>query len=249
MSVAHRDFKNLLLPDHSDFITDLILQRTGAYLGIPGAGEALAAWFERGDRRGLHEHLVTSGRKEYFLRETLRQLRKDADLLIQQLPRTPSRLVSIGPGNGLIELFLLQSGNISEVLLIDIEKTEDHYHGFNSRGSGYCSLSLTKSFILNNIAPGPNVITCNPWKEPLPTFQYDILISILSMGFHYPCDEYSHFIVRNSAPGGSRMILDKRRGVKDKGFEKLSKDSQLEIISENEKSQRLRIDIFQGEGL
>jgi len=147
-------------------------------------------------------------------------------------------LCSIGPGNGLVELFLCRESNISRVLLIDIERTAEHRHGFELAGSGYASLQKTKQFMEMNGITGPSVQLCNPRREALPEFAFDVLISIMSMGFHYPCDEYVDFIRANCRHSG-RVIFDKRKGVKDPGYDRLSVHFSGETLSENHKWQRL----------
>lgn len=223
-----------------DLVTDLILQRTGAFLEIPGANVVLNNWFAHGDREGLYDYLIRTSRLDYYITETLKGLREEAALISVELPSDGGSLISIGPGNGMIELVLAKTRRISELLLVDIERNAHHHHGYNQQGAGYADLKRTKGSMVRNLNDTVNVLTWNPKKQPAPKFKFDFLISILSMGFHYPCDEYASFILDNSK-NGSVVIIDKRKGVPDNGFDVLSKDCNIKLISSNAKSERLKI--------
>ena len=87
------------------------------------------------------------------------------------------------------------------------------------KGSGYANLTDTKNFLIANV-PSNKIITCNPEKQKITKFKFDSLISLFSMGFHYPCNEHIDFILKN-ASHRSKIIYDKRRNVFDKGHETL----------------------------
>ena len=108
----------------------------------------------------------------------------------------------------------------NSILLIDIEYSDSHKHGFKLEGSGYANLEETQNFLILNDVPMEKFFLCNPKKQHLPKYKFDLLISILSMGFHYPCDSYVDFIVQN-AEKGSKIVLDKRSNVIDVGFDSL----------------------------
>jgi len=118
---------------------------------------------------------------------------------------------------------LISEGLTSELLLIDIEKTDYHYHGYHEKGSGYASLSSTKKFLLDNLDHKIEIHTCNPTKQKIPNFEFTFLISLLSMGFHYPCNEYIPYIMSHSVEG-SWIVLDKRRGSTDGGFSSIESE-------------------------
>lgn len=215
-----KNMKQIKIPDDRNFLADLILQRTGVFLKLGGA-VALNNWFALGDKEGLVNFLVGKNLLEVFLKHTFQDISLEIAKLRSHIPtKSLNKIISIGPGNGLCELFLISQGYTSELLLVDIEATEHHHHGFNSKGSGYASLIATKNFILENTSSNVKILACNPQKEQLPNFEYTLLLSLLSMGFHYACDEYAEFIL-NQATAESIVILDKRRGTPDYGFDKL----------------------------
>jgi len=129
-----------------------------------------------------------------------------------------NNLVSIGPGNGLVELLLIKKYIINKILLIDIEISETHDYGFRENSSGYAELAEIKKFFINNQINERSISLCNPNLGTVPNFSFDMLISTYLMGFHYPCNSYFEFIMNNSNKGAV-IILDIKRGVSDKGLE------------------------------
>lgn len=210
----------LRIPDDRSFVENLVLQRTGPFIACGGGG-ALNHWFATGDKAPLFDFLAGNGLLGRFLRDVHDEVAREVDALIASLP--PTRLcnvVSIGPGNGMLELLLMRRTGIDRMLLVDIEHSDTHRHGYGETGSGYASLAATRSFLASNGIAAASILTCNPRAQRLPDFEFDLLISMLSMGFHYPCDEYVDFIEGN-AVGGSVVALDKRRGAPDAGYDRL----------------------------
>jgi hypothetical protein len=208
---------NIKIPLNSQFLSDLILQRTGPFLRL-GGGNALSNWLSRGDTNSLVNFLKVNNLVSDYLRMVFENYKSEIISLMDKLPRKAlKRIVSIGPGNGIFELLLVRENLTTDLCLIDVERTLEHNHGFNLKGSGYANLQTTKTFIESNIKSPLNITLCNPTKEPLPEFEYSLFISILSMGFHYPCDQYTDFIISKSMVN-SFVILDKRIDKLDAGF-------------------------------
>lgn len=182
----------------------------------------------------IHNNLLDS-----YIKKVIDEVGNDVDELIFLTKNTSFKnLVSIGPGCGLVELMYFYKKGFDQILLIDIEESSLHQHLFNSEGSGYASLDATKSFfIANNISP-EKIMICNPKKNILPKFEYGLLISLISMGFHYPCNDYVDFILGNINKEGV-IILDKRIGAPDPGFSLLSEF--LEINNQIESQKKIRI--------
>jgi hypothetical protein len=213
---------NINIPADQQFIENLILQRTGPFISYGGAG-ALNQWFARGDKAQLFDFLAKNNFLQRFLQDTINEISEEAHALIGELPADCfNSMVSIGPGNGILELVLMKKTAAKSILLIDIETSDTHLHGYNLTGSGYASLEATRSFLVSNGVASESIMACNPRLEKLPEFRFHLLLSILSMGFHYPCDEYADFISKNCRPGGF-VVFDKRRGIPDSGFDALGK--------------------------
>jgi hypothetical protein len=219
--------ENIKFPNDQEFLANLILQRSGSFTKN-GGREALQTWFRTGEKAQLAAFLTDNKILNRFLRETVQECLDEADELVANLPRSCfNRVISIGPGNGLLELCLFKKTGANALLLIDIEETDLHQAGFAAQGSGYASLDATKVFLTMNGVPEEAVKTCNPKSEPLPRFSFDLLMSILSMGFHYPCDDYLDFILENRNCD-ARVVVDRRDETVDAGFEALREIMRVE---------------------
>ena len=169
----------------------------------------------------------------------MREISQDVDILFSSLPhRCFNRVVSIGPGNGILELLLMKRVRVNALLLIDIEESDIHQHGFASHGSGYASLRATKDFLVANGIEADSIFVCNLRIAALSTFPSDLIMSILSMGFHYPCDDYTDFILQSLQSGG-QTVFDKRRGKADTGYAAIGKSLRLVKSIPLQKSDRM----------
>ncbi len=200
-------------------LANLILQRTGSFIAL-GGGPALGHWFETGEKRQLAAFLVHAGLVPAFVNAVHAEIAAEFEVLGPYLRAIDAKtFVSIGPGLGFFELMVAQE-NRARLLLIDIEQSTEHQHGYAKSGSGYSDLSTCRNFLVANGIEASRILTCNPLMQPLPESDVDAILSLLSMGFHYPCDEYVDFIAARLRQGG-RLIFDKRAGVTDAGWERL----------------------------
>lgn len=201
-------------------IENLILQRSTPFSKL-GGSQHVAHWLQSGEKGQLYRFLVGNGLLDTYLMGVWDEILQEVDQFLVGLgPHIIKNAVSIGPGNGLFELALFKRRGYQRILLIDIEQTVIHKHSFAESGSGYAALGETKEFLSSNGVPADAIETCNPQKHPLPEFEFDLLISLLSMGFHYPCNDYVSFIRTNGQPE-SVVVLDKRRGTRDPGFDEI----------------------------
>lgn len=201
-----------------------------------GGATALNNWFSYGDKEGIVNHLTANNLTDRYIEAVFYEISLEVEQLRKYVGDSSlNRIVSVGPGNGLIELFLLKEGLTSEILLIDIENTVNHHHGFALNGSGYANLEATKSFIQKNV--NAKVQICNPQKETLPDFEFTLFISLLSMGFHYPCNEYAPFIKANALKNAF-IVFDSRKDV-DNGVATLLETFTAQDVIEGPKSARL----------
>ena len=212
---------NIIFPESRNFFSDLILQRTDGFIKC-GGREVLDRWFKGEKKDHLIDFLINNDKYEEFMKITIGNYLKEVDEFLKVYKIiNADHLVSIGPGNGVFETLLLKKINFKNILLIDIEDTKSQKHGFANKGSGYASLASTKNFLVSNGIPLETIKICNPRIHNIPKFKFDLLFSLYSMGFHYPCDEYVDFIIENSSVN-SKIIYDKRRKVIDIGYEKLT---------------------------
>ncbi len=221
-----------------DFISNLILQRTGPFIKL-GGGAALRQWMETGDTKILFPYLLDRNLTEDYFSMVFAEIALEVEQLSERIEGASlDSIVSIGPGNGLVELALMSIGETRRALLVDIESNGSHHHNYAEKGSGYCQLIETMAFLRANGISETDIQFCNPLKHPLRDFDFTFCISLLSMGFHYPCEEYAQFILRNMLPGGY-LIFDKRKSRSDDGFDHISSELILVDCISSEKSERL----------
>lgn len=221
------------LPQSYEFLANLILQRTGAFIAL-GGGTILNKCLNEGNKEILVKFLEDTGNINSYVNQAMNEIHGEVIPVLQNITSNSlERVVSIGPGCGIFECFLCMQGFTKQLLLIDIEDSDRFYQGYSQ--SGYANLAATKEFIQNNC--DVEVLTCNPQKEILPNFNFTLALSILSMGFHYPCDSYVEFI--SSASSGSLFIMDKRLNVADNGYAEIVKHYSLEKLFGGSKSNRV----------
>jgi hypothetical protein len=207
------DFSGL---SNSD-IFNLALQRTDALLALPirgGISPSFVAW----QRLGLDFPLAleVALRRPRIIRRCEADISAEVAYLVELLGEKRSlKIVDIGPGLGIHDAALAERLDVSEMLLIDIEESNAKHHGFAAEGAGYNSLATTKAFIEAQ-GSGTKIETLNPRHTPLENVYgrtYDLIMSLLSCGFHYPADTYLDFYRYCLKAGEGRLILDLRRGI------------------------------------
>jgi SAM-dependent methyltransferase len=152
------------------------------------------------------------------------------------LPSGSARLCDIGCGHALMDLVAARHRSPLKISLVDIEQTSARNHGFASAGAGYASLANARRFLTTNGVPDESVETCNPRRDSLPAGPFDLIISLLSAGHHYPVSEYVDFALNTLRPGGA-FIFDMRHG---KGQEdSLRPFSEIRTLRRTGKSSRV----------
>ena len=130
----------------------------------------------------------------------------------------PWRVADIGCGQGLIDL-MIQDDTGCDLVLIDIEETDDLYFGFKSgSGAGYASLNLAKTFLMANGVKESSIETVNPKHMDVSSIApVDLSCSFISCGFHYPLATYQEFFQRQTR---SAMVVDVRnRNLKEQAID------------------------------
>ncbi len=124
--------------------------------------------------------------------------------------RTPKSVIDIGCGQAVPDLFL-QRDFKPRFTLVDIEETQEQFHFWAEKGSGYASLDSAQALLCGNGAAKNHVRTLNPLKEPgtLETLSADLVTSFYSCGFHYPVGEYLEIMLDTLNDGGL-VCLDMR---------------------------------------
>lgn len=202
--IAHLAFKTESLSDHD--VALIGVQRT-KNISAPSR----KAYMD-GDTAPLMQEVAT--RRDDILNGALLEIGCEYQTVKSYLKAEgikPKSLVDIGCGHALPDLFF-QRDFKPRFTLVDIEHTDDQYHGWADSGSGYASLAAAKALLHANGAAKTKVATLNPIKEPgkLSGLSADMVISFYSCGFHYPVDDYADLMVQTLENGGL-VCLDLRK--------------------------------------
>jgi SAM-dependent methyltransferase len=121
------------------------------------------------------------------------------------------RILDIGCGMAGIDVFLsLHYNGRGQITLADKQEVSPEINaGFHSEAkdfSHYHDFAAASKLLESNGVTGFRCVDLN--VEPLPNEEFDVVLSLLSWGFHYPISAYSPTV----APGGV-VIADIRRGT------------------------------------
>jgi len=120
--------------------------------------------------------------------------------LIKYLPNKVENVADIGCGLGIINILINNHFNKKiDFTLIDRDKIESKVsYGFDPKGQFYNNFKLTSDLLIGNGIKKErlNLIDVNN-KNNLTT-KFDLVISLLSMGYHYPITQYLKFFIKNT---------------------------------------------------
>lgn len=132
------------------------------------------------------------------------------------LPFRARAILDIGCGIAGIDVFLYRhySGD-ANLFLIDKTDTDRRiYYGMQERGAFYNSLNVSREVLEMNGVPSASIHIQEATPDNAINFKesFDIILSLLSWGFHYPTSTYLKQAYEMLAPSGV-LILDVRRGT------------------------------------
>ena len=65
------------------------------------------------------------------------------------------------------------------------------YYKFEAEGAAYHSFAFSRQFLIDNGVPAHNIVSIDIGREAFPSERkFDLVVSLLSWGFHYPIDTY-----------------------------------------------------------
>ena len=159
------------------------------------------------------------------------------------LPEECSSMLDIGCGVGGIDLFLFRHYHLDESLqLYLLDKTTIDtrvFYNYKSKGSFYNSLQLTSDILSINGVPEGNIhlLEATDDNQINVDQRVDLVISLISWGFHYPVSTYLsrvHELLREKG----RLIIDLRKNTD--GIKELErKFSSVTPFTESKKSLRV----------
>ncbi len=120
--------------------------------------------------------------------------------LINFLPSKIYNVVDIGSGLGIINIFLEKHfTNKINFTLIDKNRIEKKVtYGFCNEGEFYNNFSLTADFLKNHGINMNQIKLIDSDDINIINNKFDLVISLLSMGYHYPINQYLSFLKKNT---------------------------------------------------
>lgn len=197
-------------------IRNLALQRTGSLFRIPFPkpfSPSYLAWYKLGVNAFLN--LEAKIRREAIIRFSIEEIRGEFDRIAKAITtKSPIRIMDIGCGLGIVDILFAESFDIEKILLVDIEENGRKHHGFSDQGAAYNSLEKAMRLVRDNVPQKVDVKTVNPNEEIITKNSfgcYNLIVSFISCGFHYPASTYLN-VFSTMLDTGGRIILDLRLG-------------------------------------
>ena len=116
--------------------------------------------------------------------------RNEFEAIKDYLPKNVENIMDIGCGLGIINIYLNQIyNNQPNFFLLDKNRIDKEIkYGFSSEYESYNDLNQTKNLLLNNNINFLHTIDVE--KDIKIENKIDLVISLKSMGYHYPIDQY-----------------------------------------------------------
>jgi SAM-dependent methyltransferase len=162
--------------------------------------------------------------------------------LAPHLPAPCRAVLDIGCGVAGVDvpLFASRSSEITDLYLLDRTTTAPRiFYGFAADGAFYNSLAVARRLLEDNgVPPGViHLLEATPDGQIPIGRQLDLVISLISWGFHYPVATYLERVHALLRPAG-RLILDVRKGLQ--GERELAKRfARVETVFDRGKVARL----------
>jgi len=165
---------------------------------------------------------------------------KDFDSIKAHLPEKCNNVLDIGCGIGGIDAMIHEHYSQKQfhdpfLNMFDFRTTSDEvYYGYRSHGAVYNSLELTAEFLTLNGVKRDSLEIYDAHGDFIEQ-DYDLIISLLSCGFHYPVETYLSQIKKCNP---KVVILDIRKHSNQMDLLK-SKFASVEVIAEWGKCERV----------
>lgn len=164
------------------------------------------------------------------------------DVIKNSLPETCKSVLDIGCGIAGINIFINRHYNSENLkfYLLDKSAVEDNvFYLFNSRGAFYNSLELARDTLTTSGIKTENIslLEANEKNEINVPHSLDLILSLISWGFHYPIGTYIDRVHEILSEKG-RLIVDVRKDTDGLTLLK-NKFSHVQIIEETTTRQRV----------
>lgn len=162
------------------------------------------------------------------------------------LPEPCAAWMDIGCGIGGIDALIWahcangRAADLPEVYLLDKTETAGKvWYGFKDTGAFYNSLPASKAFLADNGVEADRIHLIEVFEDSsIPIARnLDLVLSLISWGFHYPVETYLDRVHELLRPRG-RMIIDVRKGTD--GLERIAaKFSSVTTVVDTDKYHRV----------
>ena len=159
---------------------------------------------------------------------------KEFETFKNYLPKSAGNIMDIGCGLGIIDIYLNEFFEKKPVFfLLDKNRVDRKIkYGFSSNYESYNDLKETKNILLNNNIDSSCINLFDVEKQFLITKKMDLVISLKSMGYHYPINTYIE-LFRNCCTKNTVFIYDIGENQYDENYLKTIFDDVKIIYEEN----------------
>lgn len=202
------------LPDTA--LRYVLFQRTG-YLAIPRtiAYRALAKVWP-GELIGVAVAVEAKLRKQRIKQLFNEDFAREFASIRPALPQPCAAILDIGCGVGGIDVLLSRhyATNPPAFHLLDKTQVDRIHYGFEKRGAFYNSLDVAREVLMLNGVAGDRIKLMHATDDNRIEMSgpVDLVISLISWGFHYPVETYLDRVHELLRPGG-HLVLDVRNGT------------------------------------
>ena len=154
--------------------------------------------------------------KKHIAKSYFNDMQRELENLKPHLPQQPSAILDIGCGIAGIDALLFDHyGGQCNIYLLDKTGMEEKvFYQFESKGAVYNSLDLAVEFLTKNGVDPKQIKTQEATSDNEVMFgeqKFELIISLISWGYHYPVSTYLQEAYECLEPGG-RLIIDVRKG-------------------------------------
>ena len=170
---------------------------------------------------------------------------REYSLVKKYLPANPSNILDIGWGVAGIDVmfhkhYIALNSDPHFYLLDKSIINSKVYYGIEKEAAYYNSLDIAKRLLMANGVKESHIHTQEVTEAPLfPGMKFDLVISLISWGFHYPISAYLDYTYGALTSGGT-LIVDVRKGTEGEALLE-KKFGSLKIISEAQKYRRILV--------
>lgn len=134
--------------------------------------------------------LQRTGIKKNFETEYYNNLLTQWGIIKPHISNDKIKVIDVGCGLAGIDYFISNLNSSNEINLLDKTQIDENvYYGYNAEGSFYNNLTLSEEFLrLNGVSNKINLLT--PQTDFNQFGRFDLILSLISWGFHYPIETY-----------------------------------------------------------